>query len=176
MGSEVTMTDDPIFQVRAVGSREQLPGCPDYAESTLGPDRLEALCKGECFHPSDERRPITRIDIVRVRPQQTPDEPLGELIEDPWRTFPCEPGPAGCAVTFGDPEFASSARGAVYYARAHEAPAPAINAGGVRCTDAECQEVSLCGPDPADDCLGEHEPRAWSSPIWIDAPGAGAES
>ncbi|MDH3685653.1 MAG: DUF3604 domain-containing protein [Myxococcales bacterium] len=176
MGSEVTMTDDPIFQVRAVGSRVQLPGCPDYAESALGPDRLEALCKGECFHPSDARRPITHIDIVRIRPQQTPDEPLADLIEDPWRTFPCEPGPSGCAVTFGDPEFASSARGAVYYARAHEAPAPAINADGVRCSDSECQAVSLCGPDPADDCLGEHEPRAWSSPIWVDAPGASAGS
>jgi hypothetical protein len=176
MGSEVAMSANPIFQVRAVGSRVQLPGCPSYAESALGPERLEALCKGECFHPSDERRPITRIDIVRVRPQRTPDEPLGRLIEDPWRTFACEPDPAGCAVTFEDPEFASSARGAVYYARAHEAPAPAINAGGVRCTDDECQEVNLCGPDETDDCLGEHEPRAWSSPIWIDTPGASTGS
>jgi hypothetical protein len=176
MGSEVAMGANPIFQVRAVGSREQLPGCPSYAESALGPERLAALCKGECFHPSDERRPITHIDIVRVRPQQTPDEPLGQLVEDPWRTFPCEPDPSGCAVTFEDPEFATSARGAVYYARAHEAPAPAINADGVRCADDECQQVDLCGPDETDDCLGEHEPRAWSSPIWIDTLGDRTES
>jgi hypothetical protein len=172
MGSEVSMAANPIFQVRAVGSREQLPGCPGYAEEALGADRLAHLCKGECFHPSDERRVITHIDIVRVRPQQSPDEPLADLIEDPWRTFACEPDPAGCAVTFEDPEFADSARGAVYYARAHEAPAPAINADGVRCErDAagECLRANLCGPDPEDDCLGEHEPRAWSSPIWVDA-------
>jgi hypothetical protein len=179
MGSEVAMGTNPIFQVRAVGSREQLPGCPGYAESALGAERLEALCKGECFHPSDRRRAITHIDVVRVRPQQSADEPLAPLVEDPWRTFQCEPDPAGCAVTFEDPEFASSARGAVYYARAHEVPAPAINADGVRCErDAEgaCVSVNLCGPDPTDDCLGEHEPRAWSSPIWVDPLGASGRS
>ena len=176
MGSEVAMSTDPIFQVRAVGSREQLPGCPAHAEQALGPDRLEALCKGECFHPSDARRVITRIDVVRIRPQQSPDEPIADLVEDPWRSFECEPDPAGCAVTFGDLEFAGSARSAVYYARAHEAPAPAINADGVRCADDACEQVDLCGPDETDDCLGEHEPRAWSSPIWVDPAPAAEES
>ena len=37
-------------------------------------------------------------------------------------------------------------------------------------TDAEgnCTAVDGCGLDPEDDCLAEHEPRAWSSPIFVD--------
>jgi hypothetical protein len=174
MGGEVAMNHSPIFQVRAVGSFEQNAGCPDYAANSLGPDRLEHLCKGECYNPSPERRPITRIEVVRIRPQNSPDEPIASLIEDPWRTFECDGDLSGCSVTFDDPEYARFGRDTVYYARALEAPAPGVNAGGVRCErDAEgnCTGVDLCGTDASDDCLSEHEPRAWSSPIFVDWPG-----
>ncbi len=175
MGSEVAMEGNPIFQVRAVGSFEQQPGCPDAAVRALGPERLDRLCKRECYHPSDTRRPITRIEIVRVRPQETPDEDPATLIDDPWRTFECEPDASGCAVTFEDRSFTRTARESVYYARAYEAPALAINAGGVRCTfddTGDCVSVHLCSDQPAsDDCLAEHEPRAWSSPIFLDFAG-----
>src|SRR5262249_26105406 len=40
MGSEVALSEAPRFTVRAAGSREQLPGCPDDATSALGPERL----------------------------------------------------------------------------------------------------------------------------------------
>ena len=111
-----------------------------------------------------------------MRPQQSPGEDVASLIDDPWQKFDCDPSPAGCSVVFSDPEYAGSARPAAYYARAFEEPAPAINAGGVRCKrDAEgrCLSVDLCGSD-SDDCLSEDEPRAWSSPIWVDPPGAGS--
>jgi len=55
--------------------------------------------------------------------------------------------------------------------RAVEEPAPKINAAQLRCErDAEgsCTKVDLCGTDDADDCLAPHEPRAWSSPIYVD--------
>jgi hypothetical protein len=173
MGGETKMSEVPIFQVRAVGSFEQLPGCPDYATSSLTPERLAYLCMGECYHPSDQRRLITRIDIVRIRPQQERGEDVGPLIEDPWRSFACEPDRAGCVATFTDPEFATAARGAVYYARAFEEPKPAINGGNLRCErDAEgnCTKIQPCpGPEGnADQCLSPVEPRAWSSPIYVD--------
>ena len=45
--------------------------------------------------------------------------------------------------------------------------------GGVSCredADGRCVEVDICGldGDRTDDCLGEAEPRAWSSPIFVD--------
>ncbi len=153
MGSQVALEVDPIFQVRAVGSFEQLPGCPEHVSDALSPDRIESVCKGECYHPSDRRRPIARIEVVRIRPQNRPDEPLDALIDDPWRRFDCEPDAAGCSIVFTDPEFIRDGRDALYYVRAYEEPAPAINADNVRCTrDAEgrCTKVDLCR-DPDDD-------------------------
>jgi hypothetical protein len=171
MGSEVRMDANPIFQVRAVGSLEQKPGCPDWAAEALGPERLDHVCKNECYNPGSQRRRITRIEVVRIRPQNRPGEDVSNLIEDPWRSFACEPDPAGCATTFEDPDFAAGGRDAVYYVRAIEEPAPKINAGQLRCerdADGNCTRVHLCGTDDADDCLAPHEPRAWSSPIYVD--------
>jgi Protein of unknown function (DUF3604) len=173
MGGETRMSGSPIFSVRAVGSFEQKPGCPPDAAAALGPERLENLCKGECYHPGDARRAITRVEIVRILPQAAPSEDVAHLIDDPWRTFDCDPDPQGCSVTFNDPEFPDLERDVVYYVRAFEAPEPAINAGGVRCErDAEgnCVKVNLCpGPEGVvDECLATREPRAWSSPIYVD--------
>jgi hypothetical protein len=172
MGGGTELAGAPIFQVRAVGSFAQQPGCPEYAASALEPERLEHLCKGECYNPSDERRQITRIEVVRIRPQNEPGEDVSALIEDPWRRFECDPDPAGCAVTFSDPDHARDGRDALYYVRAYEASAPAINAANVRCRydqSGTCVQVNLCSAD-TDECLAEHEPRAWSSPIFVDHP------
>jgi hypothetical protein len=173
MGTETRMTGSPIFSVRAIGSFEQKPGCPPDAADALGSERLAHLCKGECYHPGDARRPITRIEIVRIVPQAAPSEEIEHLIDDPWRTFECAPDPLGCATTFSDPEFPDLERDVVYYARAFEPEQPAINAGNLRCErDAEgnCVKVNRCpGPEgDADDCLAPREPRAWSSPIYVD--------
>jgi hypothetical protein len=173
MGGELRTKSNPVFEVRAVGSFEQQPGCPDFATTALGPDRLEQVCKGECYNPTPTRRPIARIDVVRIRPQNAPGEPIEALIEDPWRSFPCDGSAEGCRVRFEDPDYASSGRDTVYYVRAHEPPAPAVNAAGIRCErDAagRCLEPKLCSGRPGDDCLGEEEPRAWSSPIFVDWP------
>jgi hypothetical protein len=172
MGSRASLATAPIFQVRAAGSLEQKPGCPASSMNALGAEDLERLCRGECYNPSDDRRLITRIEVVRIRPQVSPDEDVGSLIEDPWRIFECEADPAGCAVTFADPDFASSGRDALYYVRAIEEPIPVVNADLLRCeTDAagRCLSVNPCtGDTPAsDDCLAEDEQRAWSSPIFV---------
>jgi len=173
MGGAVAMTEAPIFQVRAVGSFEQQPGCPESAAGALGEDDLERICKGECYHPSDQRRRITRIEVVKIRPQLEEGEAVGGLISDPWRVITCEPDPTGCTHTFPDRDFAADGRDAVYYARVFEAPIQGVNGDNLRCSYDEagnCTSVTLCpgeGGD-ADDCLGEKEPRAWSSPIFVD--------
>jgi len=173
MGSHARLDQPPIFQVRAAGSFEQQSGCPDASRDALGEERLEFLCRGECYHPGDARRLITRIEVVRVRPQIERDEPVDPLIEDAWRIFECEPDPSGCSITFSDPDFVDSARDAVYYVRAIEEPSQAINADLLRCTQDEagrCLDVDICTGDTPydDDCMAETEQRAWSSPILVE--------
>ncbi len=174
MGSETALDQAPRFRVRAVGAFKQKPGCPAYSVSALAPERLAYLCHNECYNPTDERRLITRIEVVRVRPQTAPGEPIGSLIQDPWRKFECSPDPKGCAVEFEDPDFISAGREVIYYARAIQEPTLAVNAGGLRCkynAGGECVEVHPCYADfrtpYADDCLSPNEERAWSSPIYV---------
>ncbi len=174
MGSETQLAEAPRFRVRAVGAYVQKPGCPETSRQAMSPERLHHLCRGECYHPSDERRRITRIEVVRIRPQQRPGEPVGPLIEDSWRVFDCPNDPAGCAVEFDDPEFLGSGRESIYYVRAIQEPTMAVNADGVRCEydDAgNCVKANPCYGDYRtpyeDDCLAESEERAWSSPIYV---------
>ncbi len=176
MGSQVQLPRSPKFEVRAVGSFEQKPGCPDSSVQALGADEIERLCKGECYHPSEQRRPITRIEVVRVRPQQRPDEPVDALIEDPWRVLECPGVEEGCVVRFDDPEFETSPRETLYYVRAIEAPSLAVNGDNLRCdrdASGRCVRVNRCAVpgDEGDDCLAEIEERAWSSPIYVDPVG-----
>ncbi len=176
MGGSARLAEAPIFQVRAVGSLEQSPGCPDLAVRGLEPERLARLCRGECYHPSDRRRLITRVEVVRIHPQVRPDESVAGLVEDPWKVMPCEPDPQGCVVTFTDPELATSARDALYYVRAIEEPSLAVAADPLGCTRDErgrCTAVAACIDRPDDDdCLSPTEERAWSSPIFVEWGGS----
>jgi hypothetical protein len=180
MGSSTVRNAMPRFRVRAAGSFEQKPGCPDHSVAALGAERIDSICRGNCYHPSDTRRPITRIEIVKIRPQVALDEPLDDLIEDPWRTFPCPADGSGCVIEFADADFAQDSRDTVYYARAIEAPAPLIHGNNpLGCNYDEsgsCTTVDPCaGATPVDDdCLSEGEPRAWSSPIFVKFGRAGA--
>jgi hypothetical protein len=182
MGGSVRMASTPRFEVRAVGAFKQKPGCPASSIESLSPDRIHKVCLDECYNPSNERKLVTRIEVVRIRPQERPGEPLRPLIEDPWKTIACDPSPNGCVVQFEDPDFVTSGRDAVYYVRAIEEPSEAVNAGQLRCkTDenGQCLEVHPCWGDyrtpDSDDCLGTVEERAWSSPIFVDARRAAAE-
>lgn len=179
MGSEVTSATNPRFRVSAVGDFKQQPGCPDHALQALGQERLDYLCGGECYNPADERHLIDRIEVVRIRPQITPNEPLEKLVEDPWRTFACDGDPTGCEVEFEDSDFAESGREAVYYVRAVQESTPMINADNLRCElneSGQCIAVDPCYGDyrtpEDDDCLAPAQQRAWSSPIFVaPAPG-----
>jgi hypothetical protein len=176
MGSEVALSGTPRFEVRAVGALEQLPGCPDHVGESLGSERLQRLCLGQCYHPGDRRKRIRRIEVVRIRPQSHADESLESLIDDPWQSFECDSDPAGCAVQFEDPELVRGGRETLYYVRALQEASPAVNADRLRCERDErgrCIRSRPCyasGPrfDPADDCLAPLEERAWSSPIFVE--------
>jgi hypothetical protein len=175
MGSETRLASSPRFRVRAAGSFKQLPGCPEHSVTALSPERLERLCRGECYNPSDERHLITRIEVVRIRRQAKPGEAVDGLIEDPWRRFECPTDQDGCTVEFDDPDFTVSRRDVAYYVRAIQEPTPAVNAGGLRCeydASGACVKVHPCFGDYRtpyeDDCLSENEERAWSSPIYLN--------
>jgi hypothetical protein len=177
MGGETEMRTTPTFEVRAVGAFEQQPGCPEHSLSGLAPEKVERLCRGECYHPSDTRRKIDRIEIVRIRPQLRPNEPFEALIEDPWRSFECGEDPSGCTAAFADPDYPMSGRDVVYYARAIQEPTLAVNAANLRCEyddEGSCVSMRPCWGDfrtpESDECLDETRERAWSSPIYLDWP------
>lgn len=169
MGSELTSSASPRFRVKAIGAFKQRDGCPASVSETLGEERVARLCAGECYFPSDERHRITRIEVVRIARQMSESEPIGGLIEDPWRTLPCPPDTDVCEVEVEDPEFVTEAREILYYVRAIQEPSAAVNAGALR-----CDEEGSCNPcyggyrtDLEDDCLSMTEERAWSSPIYV---------
>ena len=156
------------------GSFEQRAGCPADAVSALSPERLNRLCQGECYHPSDRRRRITRIEVVRITPQRNGEEAIEGLVEDPWKVIPCPADGGGCQVAFSDPELPGLGRDALYYVRAIEEPSLAVGANPLGCTADEsgrCVSLDICSERPTDDdCLAETEERAWSSPIFVDRP------
>ena len=190
MGAEVEVREAPKFRVRAAGGFQQKPGCSDWTNRTLGAERVERLCAGECWHPGADakRHRITRVEVVRIRPQQSPDEKVGELIEDPWKTLECPTGEGAgelCTVEFTDPDFVvdgAGAREVVYYVRAIQETTPAVNADHLRCVDdgkGGCSVVDPCYGDwrtpYEDDCTSPNEERAWSSPIRV-RPGPAPEA
>lgn len=180
MGAEVRMQDNPRFEVRAVGALKQKPGCPPQTVATVPPQVIQNICLGECYNPTDERYVITRIEVVRIRPQIAPGETIAQLIDDPWQTLPCPGTPDGCVAAFEDSEFGSGGRDTLYYVRAIQEKTPMVNAGTLRCEyDAQgnCIKTRPCFSDyrtpPDDDCLAAAEERAWSSPIFVDYGGQG---
>ena len=178
MGAEVTkMREAPHFRVSAAGALMQRPGCPAHVHGALSKERIARLCLGECYFPSDRRRLITRIEVVRIQAEAgngdgsaTPEE----RIEDPWLVLSCEPAEEGCSVEFEDPDFSVRGQPTIYYVRAIQEATPAVNGNGLRCDrdeSGECVRVLPCYDDERtpfdDDCLGAVEERAWSSPIFV---------
>jgi hypothetical protein len=173
MGQSVTQIEAPIFSAKAIGSFKQKPGCPAIASNALGEQRMTELCMGECYHPSNQRRIISRLEVVRILPQNYQGEDLAPLIQDPWLVHQCEPNTQGCSIEFSDAEYNAIARDAAYYVRAIEEPIDTINGAQQQCdidSNGQCQTMVDCGQrgKAGDDCLAPVEHRAWSSPIFVD--------
>src|SRR5262249_1148889 len=150
MGSRLTTDKTPTFEVHAVGAFKQKPGCPDFAKAGLDEQRLKSVCSGECYNPSDERRMITRIEVVKIRPQSSPGEDLSQLVQDRYITHKCEPDANGCSFTFTDPDYAKGKRDVLYYVKAIQEPEPTINAEPVKCerdASGKCIKATLCYGD-----------------------------
>ena len=167
MGSDITMSQNPKFVVRAAGSFKQKEGCPIESIDSLSPQRLDYLCAGECYNPSNERHIIERIEVIKITPQSYAGEAISPLIQDVWKSFSCK-GESECIIEFED---GSYSRDSVYYVRAIQEKTPAINGSN---TSQENQSFQLCKgsfrTSLSDDCLsGSHE-RAWSSPIYLNKP------
>lgn len=176
MGGEATMTSAPRFRVRAAGDFRQAPGCPDFTAQGMSEERLQNLCGGECYNPTNERLRIARIEVVRIRPQILRGEDVAPLIEDVWRSLPCNDVGQGCVVEFEDADFVRGRRDAVYYVRAIQEATPRVNGALLRPTpDAEGRTTSVdpCWGDYRtsrdDNCLADVEERAWASPIYVSA-------
>lgn len=175
MGAETRVAEAPKFEVRAVGSFKQKPGCPADTLGGAGADMREQICRGACYNPTDERIPITRIEVVKIRPQAYEDEPIDGLVQDPWRVIPCTDDGRGCKATFEDAEYQKDGRYALYYVRAVQAPTPGVNSGTLRCEydeNGRCIKVNPCygdyRTDKDDQCYSPTEERAWSSPIYLN--------
>ena len=174
MGSRVESDKPVAFEVKAVGAFKQKPGCPDFAKAGLDEGRIKDICSGECYNPSDERRMITRIEVVKIRPQASKGEDIGQLIEDRYLVHTCKPSADGCTFSFMDPDFAKGKRDTIYYVKAIQEAEPAINAEPVKCErdgNGKCIKATLCYGDyrsGEDGCTAPAEHRAWSSPIYLD--------
>ena len=175
MGSSVNLKENPKFRVKAVGAFEQNAGCPDYTSTNITEEEIEKICKNECYNPSDTRKNISRIEVVKITPQISEEEKINDLIIDSWKTFDCKPNQQGCEVEFTDEDFTTSSRDSIYYVRAIQEPSPVVNGGNLRCTyndKGECIKVNICygdsRTDKEDDCLSLSEERAWSSPIYVN--------
>ena len=171
MGSEVQMAGAPKFEVRALGSFEPKAGCPDWTREGLGGERIADLCHDECYFPSDLRRPIVRVEVVRITTQIAVGESVDPLIEDPWRSFDCQATPEGCVVRFEDEEFVARGRDTLYYVRVLEETRPGIAGRPLRPkrnAEGDVESIEICAT--GDDCLDDVQERAWSSPIFVDHP------
>ena len=175
MGSELSFSENPFFEVRAVGSYKQLPGCPDYVNDSMSKEEIERLCLNECYNPTNERNLIDRIEVIKIIPTENLDA-LDNAIQDPWLVFDCNDTGQGCLVSFEDKQFTKDKVSSVYYIRAIQEESLAVGGDPLRCEyneKGECIKIKPCyasGPEfePSDDCLAPIGERAWSSPIFLN--------
>ena len=175
MGSVTQQIINPTFNVKAMGSFKQLPGCPDYVHEALSERRLKKLADNECYNPSDERHKLVKIEIIRIMPQINSSEDPRNLVDDVWKSFECDPNKIECNIEFTDDEFENNSRDAVYYARVIEEDILLVNGGNLRTKFDDKGNAVSTDPcfadyrlDYTEECLAPGGHRAWSSPIFID--------
>ena len=177
MGNDLTFSEQPQFEVRAIGSFKQNPGCPEYVHTAMSAEDISRLCLNECYNPSNERHKIDRIEIIKITPTTDLDS-ISQNIQDPWKVFICKDIGEGCFVNFTDEGYSLDSKSSLYYARVIQEESEIVGGDPLRCElneAGECIKIRPCyasGPnfDPEDDCLASVGERAWSSPIFLTHP------
>jgi hypothetical protein len=109
---------------------------------------------GECYNPSDTRRSIEKIEVVRIRPRHSRAGDVAGLIDDPCLSFDCLPVQADCSVEFEDLDDAAGGRDSIYYVRAVEQATLHVNADNLRC---EMDDSGACASTKARSLLASKE-------------------
>ena len=124
--------------------------------------------------------PIAAIEVVRIRPQRTADEPVGAPDRGRLAAFRVRAGSGGLRGSVRGRRVRRLARATPSTTCARSRPpTPAINGANLRTEfDAEGRavRVSPClggyRTPASDDCLAPVQERAWSSPIYVDSGAA----
>ena len=101
MGNELPDSQQPQFEVRAIGSFKQNRGCPEIVHTAMSAEDISRLCLNECYNPSNERHKIDRIEIIKITPTTDLDS-ISQNIQDPWKVFISKDIGEGCFVNFTD--------------------------------------------------------------------------
>ncbi len=80
----------------------------------MSQEDIKGICKNECYNPSDVRKKISRIEVIKITPQMYAGENVNNLIQDVWQSFECSMKGECYSITFTDESFESSARDASY--------------------------------------------------------------
>lgn len=142
MGEVSTSAGNPTFYLKARGAFVEDGTCR-YDEqpeirAAMSRHEFERLCFSQCYNPGDERTPISRIEVVKVRQPLTitearmadlkwsPENPDG-LIYDPY--WVAEFHREQVEWSWTDSEFKKEApgRSVAYYFRVIQEPTPGYN-------------------------------------------------
>jgi len=142
MGDITTSSQNPVFHLKANGAFREDGTCrydehPEI-QAAMSLPQFQDICFSQCYEPLDQRTPINRIEVVKVRQPLTideskmadlkwsPENPDG-LIIDPYATFEFHEGQV--EWTWTDPVFEREARGrsVAYYFRVIQEPTEGYN-------------------------------------------------
>ena len=171
MGSTVQAGQSPRFVVEAYGAPVEQAGCSEATRERWGDDVISNVCLNTCYNPGNQRTGIDRIEVIRITPQITAAEKIGDLIRDPYLVIPNanrdargQPR-AHFKAEFTDAEFAGLKRDALYYVRVIQTPTEGVN--GTPGYNAR-GEMEFCPTEGQSQCKTPINERAWSSPIYVN--------
>jgi hypothetical protein len=184
MGDETSSSNNPVFHIKANGAFKEDGTCrydehPEIREA-MSKSEFDRVCYSQCYSPLDERMPIDRIEVVKIRQPLTRAEAEmenltwsranpGGLIMDPYATV--ELGEAQVEWSWKDEGFEREdpGRSVAYYFRVIQEATPGYNCRPTaRLTRAQSCDSRMARPDYVDK---KANPQDGSKPISRDRLG-----